>query len=108
MVHLCLNVSFDTPATGILVLPVSGCLTVATPNIDGLALKRRGVDLRPQHCDAATSCETELGSVRPPTATPTTEGPTWVIPASFLEPLPRSWSHFLGIYRQILTTFLKT
>ena len=26
------------------------------------------------------------------------------IPCSFLEPFVRSWSHFVGIYRQILTT----
>ena len=25
------------------------------------------------------------------------------IPSSFLEPSPRSWSHFVGIYRQKLT-----
>ena len=29
------------------------------------------------------------------------------IPSSFLEPSPRSWSHFVGVYRQILTTSLK-
>ena len=30
------------------------------------------------------------------------------IPSPFLEPSPRSWSHFVGVYRQILTTSLKT
>jgi hypothetical protein len=29
------------------------------------------------------------------------------IPSPFLEPSPRSWSHFVGVYRQILTTSLK-
>ena len=29
------------------------------------------------------------------------------IPVSFSEPLCRSWSHFVGVYRQILTTSLK-
>ena len=29
------------------------------------------------------------------------------IPDPFLEPLTRSWSHFVGVYRQILTTSLK-
>ena len=29
------------------------------------------------------------------------------IPCSFLEPFARSWSHFVGVYRQILTTSLK-
>ena len=29
------------------------------------------------------------------------------IPWSFLEPLGRSWSHFVGIYRQRLTSSLK-
>ena len=29
------------------------------------------------------------------------------IPTSFLEPLGRSWSHFVGIYRQKLTRPLK-
>ena len=29
------------------------------------------------------------------------------IPWSFLEPLGRYWSHFVGIYRQKLTRFLK-
>ena len=29
------------------------------------------------------------------------------IPSPFLEPSPRSWSHFVGVYRQILTTPLK-
>ena len=28
------------------------------------------------------------------------------IPDPYLEPLTRCWSHFLGIYRQILTTSL--
>ena len=28
------------------------------------------------------------------------------IPSPFLEPSPRSWSHFVGVYRQILTTSL--
>ena len=30
------------------------------------------------------------------------------IPGTFLEPLLRSWSHFLGIYRQELTRSLKS
>ena len=29
------------------------------------------------------------------------------IPFPFLEPSPRSWSHFVGVYRQILTKSLK-
>jgi len=29
------------------------------------------------------------------------------IPSSFLEPSPRSWSHFVGVYLQKLTTSLK-
>ena len=29
------------------------------------------------------------------------------IPDPFLEPLTRSWSHFVGVYRQILTMSLK-
>ena len=29
------------------------------------------------------------------------------IPSSFLEPSLRSWSHFVGVYRQTLTTSLK-
>ena len=29
------------------------------------------------------------------------------IPDPYLEPLTRCWSHFVGIYRQILTTSLK-
>ena len=29
------------------------------------------------------------------------------IPCPFLEPLARSWSHFVGVYRQMLTTSLK-
>ena len=32
-----------------------------------------------------------------------TKGPMWGIPCSFLEPFARSWSHYVGIYRQKLT-----
>jgi len=35
-----------------------------------------------------------------------TEGPSGVIPWSFLEPLGRSWSHFVSIYCQKLTKSL--
>ena len=36
-----------------------------------------------------------------------TQGPSRVIPTLFLEPLPRSWSHFVGIYHQKWTESLK-
>jgi len=37
-----------------------------------------------------------------------TPGPSNAIPGSFLEPLGRSWSHFVGMYRQTLTSFHDT
>ena len=35
------------------------------------------------------------------------KAPCGGIPDPFLEPLTRSWSHFVGVHRQILTTSLK-
>ena len=37
----------------------------------------------------------------------TTQGPSKPIPGSFFEPLARSWSHFVGIYRQKLSNSSK-
>ena len=54
-------------------------------------------------CRGTSSTPLKLYPLRSDADVAATEGPSWDIPGAVVEPLGRSWSHLVGIYRQKFT-----